>query len=1096
MASLLEKYGWHEWLCHTNFSFLIGASHPQDYVDRAADLDYAGIGITDFDGAYGLARSYRALIKMRKHRPEHHLKLFYGAEIHLKKDHNLPILLQDTLVLIAKSHLGYHNLCKILTYSHREGKRNASIPWEYLVSADVTDIVAIQPMRGILRYATSEILKKRFGDLTDIFRGQLYFIISRHLNPMEDKWIPSVLKFIEEFRAPCLLSQDPFFHAAKNKNISDLLHAIRNNRCMDDAVEQMFVNAERCLHSLPGIEVRFSKIPIYEKALRDSYDLAQSIDFSFKELKYVYPRELIPDGHTSISWLSKLVWDSAKAKHLGILSARIASTISRELILVEELGFADYFLTVWDIVRWARSQGILCQGRGSAANSAICFFLEITAVDPSLFDLLFERFMSAERGDPPDIDVDFEHERREEVIQYIYARYGRKRAAMVANVITFKKRGAIRFAGKALGIPDGILDRATKILINRRHGSDMSELMADLNKDVDIQTDTPIPWDLWLEMARAIKGFPRHLGIHSGGFMIASRDLDWLVPQEPATMEGRSVIQWCKEDIEDLGFFKIDILALGILTAIRKSFALIHEHYGRSVELSTIPPEDPATYAMIQRADTVGVFQIESRAQMSMLPRLRPKTFYDLVIEVAIIRPGPIQGGLIHPYLNRRDGKEAVIFPVEALRPILARTLGVPIFQEQVMRIAMEVGGFNAGEADEFRRHMGAWQVKGDLSPWLSRLEVGMKKSGVPDEFIAMIVGQMKGFADYGFPESHAVSFALLAYASSWLKCHYPASFFTAILNSQPMGFYTPNTLVQAAKRAGVTILPICINHSQWDCSMESIANSHGQKIYAIRIGFSLVCSLSRSGMASLLKIRAELGGSWSHFDHFMKTSSLNKADLTALAAANAFAIFDIQRRTALWAVAAAPFSPTLEDVESTILFAIETPMERLHLDFSHSQSSLGDHPSQVIRKEYWPYPITEKQIRDSASLEKSPADSSVNAFGMIIIRQAPPSANGMVFVTLEDEFGFINLVFTPAIYANFSGLIERQSFLCISGKLQKNRESHSILVRHVYEPKIPKGELIHITQELSDSEKRQGISSQNQETATAAELQKSRNYM
>lgn len=1069
MASLLEKYGWYEWMCHTNFSFLVGASHPQEYIQQAVEFDYQGIGVTDFDGAYGLARSYRALKSLHQQQSALNFRLFYGAEIHLQRDHHLAIVVQDTLTLVAKSHRGYHNLCKILSHSHREGKREAFISWDDLKSADVSDLVAIQPMRGIIRFGQPQALAQRFGDLADIFRGQLYFAISRHLNPSEDRWIPIAISLARKFAAPCLLSQDAFFHSPGQKPVSDLLHAIRTNHSLQESVEHMFVNGERSLHDLSGITARYSPLPIFEQALINSRNLAEQINFSFTELKYVYPRELIPDGHTSMSWLTQLVWTAANARQGGILSEHITSTISRELALVNDLGFADYFLTVWDIVRWAREQGILCQGRGSAANSAICFFLGITSVDPSTFDLLFERFMSAERGDPPDIDVDFEHERREEVIQYIYERYGRNRAAMIANVITFKKRGALRFAGKALGVPEAILSKTTKILVHRRHHSDISSLLEDVKQDLDAEMTAAVPWELWLKMATAIKGFPRHLGIHSGGFMIGDRDLDWLVPQEPATMEGRSVIQWCKEDIEDLGFFKIDILALGILSAIRKSFDLISNHYGRKLDIATIPAEDRPTYAMIQRADTVGVFQIESRAQMSMLPRLRPRTFYDLVIEVAIIRPGPIQGGLIHPYLNRRQGKEPVIFPIDKLRPILARTLGIPIFQEQVMRIAMEVGGFSAGEADAFRRHMGAWSIKGNIEPWLEKLAAGMKKSGLDQEFIHIILSQLKGFADYGFPESHAVSFALLAYASSWLKCHYPACFFTALLNSQPMGFYTPNTLVQSAKRAGIQILPISVNHSKWDCTLEPTEQTPNQVIYGIRIGLNMVRALSYGGASTLLKIRTKIGGSWQNFQHFLQSSPLNKNDLTALAAANAFAIFGIQRRDALWATAAAPFSPNLEDIERPIKFTQENPIERLQLDFAHSQSSLGDHPTAVLRKDYWPYPLQTKQLHSSLALEKLQANHLVNVFGMIIIRQAPPSANGMVFVTLEDEFGFINLVFTPNVYLKHCRPIEQQSFLCVHGKLQKNNESHSILVRHVYEPKISQGDLVEIKRE-SDS--------------------------
>jgi error-prone DNA polymerase len=829
MGSLLKKYGWHEWLCHTNFSFLVGASHPWEYLKRATEFGYRSLAITDYDGVYGLARAHLDLKKMRDPLFEdtervrdpgsnYPLKtnstsklinpnarqspfegtgqpsgkdvsvpafpdLIHGAELHLQVDHDRPLVLRDSIALIARSHQGYANLCRLSSFAHRDGKADANVPLEDLLRHDVEGLTLIQPMRGILRAPLTKRGLQRFKDLKDHFNGEIYFGLSRLLNPSEDAWLQPTYQLAKRLGAKFLLTQDAYFHAPHQKDLSDILHAIRSNKSLEESVHHMFVNSERCLHSLEGLEARLGALPFYEQALRFSRDLADRCSFSMEELRYHYPKEMIPEGLSPQSWLEQLVWEGARKRLADPLPGKVRSMLIKELKLIQQLNFADYFLTVWDIVRWADEQKILCQGRGSAANSAVCFVLGITEVNPLLFDMVFERFISVERGDPPDIDVDFEHERREEVIQYIYSRYGRSKAAMVANVITFRSKGSIRSVGKALGVPEALIGSASKVLETkffRRSGAQgvLNHVRTPVSKsDEGADQEDDIPWQIWAEMAERLRGFPRHLGIHSGGFMLADKPLDEMVAQEPATMENRTIVQWCKDDIEGLGFFKIDVLALGMLTAIRKCFTYIKDGYDLDLTMATIPQEDPATYAMIQRADTVGTFQIESRAQMSMLPRLRPRTFYDLVIEVAIIRPGPIQGGMIHPYLRRRNGEESIEFPHESLRPILARTLGIPIFQEQVMRIAMAVGDFTPGEANELRRKMGAWSLKGDLGPMMKKLADGMRKKGIGEEFIESLTAQMRGFADYGFPESHAVSFALLAYVSSYLKCHYPTDF-------------------------------------------------------------------------------------------------------------------------------------------------------------------------------------------------------------------------------------------------------------------------------------------------------------------------------
>jgi error-prone DNA polymerase len=1133
----LTRAGWHEWLCHTNFSFLAGASHPDECLDRAAALGYHGLGVTDFDGVYGLARTHLHGRKLKQRlaeagEPPLRTKLFYGAELRLARDHDMPIVYQDTLAVVAQTREGYANLCALASYAHRGGKLYAHVPLADLLSRPVDGLVAIQPMRGLVRRASTWTsshgaltLDRRLGDLSDHFGGRFYFAVTRHLTAAVDTLIAPTLAMARRLGRPCLMSQDAFFHEPARKPLSDVLHAIRTNRTLDGAIEHMFVNDEPSLHTLAEIAQRYRRLPIYEEALFASTALAESCVFSMDELKYRYPKEMIPDGHTAQSFLAELAWRSAKERFGDPVPERLAKTIAHELQLIEHLGFADYFLTVWDIVRWAREYQILCQGRGSAANSAVCYVLGVTAVDPATFDLLFERFMSVERGDPPDIDVDFEHERREEVIQYIYRRYGRARAAMVANVITFRGRGALRAVGKALGAPESALAEVARLLSARRHRQSSSDaVLAKAQEELrlDERTDGPggeagiaepveqldgqaddetshaasnLPWELWADLAEQLRGFPRHLGIHSGGFMLADVPLDHLVAQEPATMPGRSVVQWCKEDIEGLGFFKIDILALGMLTAIRKCYATINEREGLAHSLLTVPANDRATYEMIQRADTVGTFQIESRAQMSMLPRLRPDNFYDLVVEVAIIRPGPIQGGMIHPYLRRRAGEEPVDFPDARLEPILRRTLGIPLFQEQVMRIAIAVGNFTPGEANELRRHMGAWSLKGNMGPLLPKLAQGMRQNGLTDEFIHSILEQMKGFAHYGFPESHAVSFALIAYASAWLKRHHAAAFFQALLNSQPMGFYSPHALLQAAQRDGVRILPVCVNASDWDVTLER-NDAHGPEHdqrnkrhkdqecppgrWAIRLGMRLVHSLRRAAADEVMARRRAVGGRFRDLEHFLKEARLYRHDLTALAAADALRGFGIGRKESIWMAEAAGFSPVLEDVgeggtawraESDAPTALDTAAEdaaaeraypvldeestfdRIQMDFAATGTSLGPHPAAVIKAEHWCYEAPVARLTKAEDVTHVPAGRTVLGFGMILVRQSPPSAKGMVFLTLEDETGFLNLAFSPQVYETYCRLVERQTFLCVEARMQRQHESHSLWVLRVLAP-------------------------------------------
>jgi error-prone DNA polymerase len=608
--------------------------------------------------------------------------------------------------------------------------------------------------------------------------------------------------------------------------------------------------------------------------------------------------------------------------------------------------------------------------------------------------------------------------------------------------------------GKALGVDDQLLQQMSKIASSRYYrGSGTENIVMALKSDYE--NDNPraqkISWKLWLQLSGKLHGFPRHLGIHSGGFMLADKPLNCLLPQEPATMQGRSVIQWSKEDIEALGFFKIDILSLGMLSAMRKCFDYIEFYHGKHLSLDSIPDDDQATYQMIQKADTVGAFQIESRAQMSMLPRLKPACFYDLVIEVAIIRPGPIQGEVIHPYLARRDGLEPVTYPDERLRPILQRTLGIAIFQEQAMRIAIAVGNFTAGEANELRKKIGSWGIKDfnrDLNPLLIRLEQGMRDNGIKPEFAEQILGQMKGFAEYGFPESHAVSFSLIAYASCYLKCHFPAAFYISVLNSQPMGFYSPHALLQAAKREGIQLLPVSLNNSNWDHQLEQ--SGPGQR-YAIRPGFRLVNGLAESAVAKIVQRRSESGG-WHNFEQFTRDCELARDDITALAAANVFSDFTDSRSDALWKSEAAPYKPLLDYADDGIDWKPEGKLESIQKDFRAFKTSLGKHPVEVIKGEQWPYAVAPEKFTLSQRLNELPADIDIFAFGMVLVKQSPGSAKGMVFVTLEDEAGFINLAFTPQVYARFYRQVDQQPFLAVVGRLQRVNESHSILVKRVFD--------------------------------------------
>jgi error-prone DNA polymerase len=781
--------------------------------------------------------------------------------------------------------------------------------------------------------------------------------------------------------------------------------------------------------------------------------VAERCVFSLDEIRYRYPSEGVPEGYEPDSWLRQLVRDGTHRRYPGGVPDDVKQQLRHELNLIAELNYANYFITMYDIVARARARGILCQGRGSAANSAVCYVLEITSIDPVRSRLLFERFISKERAEPPDIDVDFEHERREEVIQDIYTRYGRSRAAMVANFIRYRRRMAVRDVGKALGLSLEQVDRIAGVMHQlRREDAGFEEICHTAGLD-----PTHRRVRLLDELVGQITGFPRHLSIHVGGFVISDTPVNRMVPVEPARKSGRTVIQWDKEDVEDAGLLKIDVLSLGMLTAIRKSFELLHEHRGVDMSLATIPADDRPTFEMIQRADTVGVFQIESRAQMSMLGRLKPACYYDLVVEVAIVRPGPIQGGMVHPYLRRRRGEEPVTYPIPELEPVLERTCGVPLFQEQVMKLAMVAGDFSAGEADQLRRAMGPWQASKGLNPLLERLMERMEEKGISRTYARQIADQIRGFGEYGFPESHAASFALLAYASSYLKCHFPEIFAAALVNSQPMGFYRPHTILHDAGRHGVDVRSLDVNRSCWDCTLET-PTQEGAGPRALRIGLRLVKGL-QSDLVTRLVADRDSGGDYHDMDALVARTGCPAHALFKLAVAGALDGLikgnDLelrQRRVrAIWS------AHRFYGDEGGIL--ARTPVEtdlpalpgmgradRLVTEHHCAGTAVDTHPLELIRS--W---LKEHRYLDSKAVKRTPSGRSIRTAGLVIVRQRPPTAKGMLFVTLEDEEGFVDLVVPPQVRKRFRTTLLTHPILAAEGILERDGNSSALKVTAVH---------------------------------------------
>ncbi|MBI3448620.1 MAG: error-prone DNA polymerase [Acidobacteria bacterium] len=1021
--------------CKSNASFLEGASHPDELIDEALRLGLDTLALTDRDGVYGVVRAH---VKAK----ETGVRLVTGAEVTVDDG--------SRIVLLAQDRPGYANLCGLLTAGRlRSPKGSCAVTWAE-VCARAGGLVAL--WGGERSLLTGEADPGHVAsELRDAFGDRLYALAARHRRAEEVREEARLRERATRLRLPVVAASEVLYHAPGRRDLQDVLTCIRHNVTLYQAGRLTKPNAEHSLKTPIAFGDLFADDPA---AVARTVEVAARCPFSLADLRYRYPAERIPGGTTSSSWLRHLTFEGARGRYGGDapgaadIPQPAIDQLERELALIDDLDYGGYFLTMWEIVRFCREQGILCQGRGSAANSAVCYALGITAVDPVRMGLLFERFLSKERAEPPDIDLDIEHERREEVIQHVYAKYGRSHAAMVANVITYRARSAIRDVGKALGLPETGLDRLASLVSH--HDRLNGEVLARAGLDADAPAYAHL-----LRLAGEIQGFPRHLSIHPGGFLLGHEPVSTLVPIENATMPDRTVIQWDKDDVEALGLFKVDLLGLGALTHLHRCFDLIERHRGRSLSMATIPAEDAATYAMIDRADTVGVFQIESRAQMSMLPRLRPKNYYDLVIEVSIVRPGPITGGMVHPYLRRRNGEEPVEYPHACLKPVLEKTLGVPLFQEQVMRLAVVAADYTPGEADQLRRDMAAWRKTGRIEKHRERLVTRMEAKGIAPEFAERVFKQICGFGEYGFPESHAASFALVSYAGAWLKRHYPAEFTCALLNAQPMGFYSPATIVEDAKRHGVTIRPVDVLRSLWDCTLEPERLG-----FAVRMGLRYVKGLGEADWkkidaAGVVPLAPAGGfaavGTPGVVEEFARRTGLNGGALAALAEAGAFNGMGVDRRGALWSARGArraPPAPLPAEIETTPGFTPLTTFETITWDYERTNHSARGHPLAPLRDE-----LRGQGLPDARSVAAMPNGRRLRYAGLVICRQSPGTASGVTFMTLEDESGFVNVVLWKRVFEAFALLAKTASFLGVTGKLQVEEGVVHLVAERLWAP-------------------------------------------
>ena len=1008
----------------SNFTFLRGASHPEELVETAAALGYEALAITDECTMSGIVRAHTAA-------KQHGLKkLIVGSELHLRSGRKL--------VALAQNGKGYAALCALITKARRAADKGSYELTRLAFEDGLTDCAVL--------WVPDDTLSLDVEDhwIRETFRDRLWIAVELLADGRQQKQLERLRAEGRRLKLPLVACGDVHMHCRSRRILQDTLTAIREGVTVDSAGFALYPNGERHLRSLEVLQ------HVYPQELLDeTLRVAETIEFSLDELCYEYPDEIVPRGETPVTYLRKLTEQGMRRRWPDGIPEKVIDLIEHELELIAELRYEPYFLTVYDIVAFARSKEILCQGRGSAANSAVCYCLGITEVDPGRMAMLVERFISKERNEPPDIDVDFEHERREEVIQYIYEKYGRERAALAATIITYRPRSALRDVGKVLGLSDlqvGRLARSMQWWDGQR--VDDSRVL-----EAGLDPDSPIIKRL-LYLVREILGFPRHLSQHVGGFVISNGPLSELVPVENAAMPDRTVIQWEKTDLEDLGLLKVDVLGLGMLTAIRRSFDLLREFDGRELTLATVPAEDPLVYDMICDGDTMGVFQIESRAQMAMLPRLRPRCYYDLVIEVAIIRPGPIQGDMVHPYLRRRNGEEAVDYPSDDVKGVLQRTLGVPIFQEQVMQLAVVAAGFTPGEADRLRRAMAAWKRRGGLGSFEDKLIAGMRERGYEEEFARQIFRQIEGFGEYGFPESHSASFALLVYVSSWLKCHEPAAFTAALLNSQPMGFYSASQLTQDARRHGVEVRAVDINRSQWDCTLE--ASEDGAA--AIRLGFRMVKGLAEEAGRRIARQRSADG--YHGTQQLLEELGLDRRELGVLASAGALEALEGHRHRARWAVAGAekptPLLSSMDRYEAAPLLRKPTEGQDIVADYQSLGLTLGRHPLYLLR-----HRLAHYHYLPAERMPDLPTGANVGVAGLVITKQRPGTASGVTFVTLEDETGHTNVVVWKQVAEDYRAALLNARLMGVQGELQIEGQVIHVIARKLIDHSEMLGNLV-----------------------------------
>jgi error-prone DNA polymerase len=1016
--------------CKSNFSFLEGASHPEELVETAASHGLPALALTDRDGVPGLVRAH---VRAR----ELGVGLVAGSEVTLDDG--------STIVLLAETREGYGRLCTLLTRGRlRSPKGESRVGWRE-VAEHATGLVALWGGERSLLASPGgpgpalPLMREAFGE-------RLHALVARHRRADEVAAEARLRRRAARAGLARVAATEVLYHARGRRRLQDALTCVRHGATLAGAGRLTKPNAEHELKTGYAFAALYADDP---EAVARTLEVAERCRFRLDALRYRYPSERLPAGMTSSEWLRRLVEEGARARY-GVpdgedaapaadLPAAVRAQLDRELAVIDELDYCGYFLTMWEIVRFCAERGILCQGRGSAANSAVCYALGITAIDPVRMNLLFERFLSRERAEPPDIDLDIAHERREEVIQHVYEKYGRDRAAMVANLVRYRPRSAVRDLGKVLGLGETTLDRLAKLLPH------WGEVKPEHLAGAGLDPASPVPGQL-LELANEALDFPRHLSIHPGGFLLGHEPVSTIVPIENATMEGRTVIQWDKNDIEDLGLFKVDLLGLGALAQLDRIFRLLKEHRGVELSMATIPPGDAATFEMIGRGDTVGVFQIESRAQMAMLPRLVPRTFYDLVIEISIVRPGPITGGMVHPYLRRRRGEEPVDYPHESLRPVLEKTLGIPLFQEQVMKLAVVAADYTPGEADQLRRDMAAWRHTGRIEKHHERLVSRMVAKGIAPEFAERVFAQIRGFGEYGFPESHAASFALISYAASYLKRHYPAEFACALLNAQPMGFYAPSTIVEDARHHGVTVLPVDVHASDWECALEGAA---------VRLGLACVKGLGEGDGARIVAARRAAGRFASLLD-FVRATRLDRGALAALAEAGAFESLGLARREALWELKRLvrrqddtlplPDAPARQGA----LFAPLDAAETVAWDYRATELSPRGHPLEAVRDQ-----LRAQGLPDARTVAALPHGRRVRYAGAVICRQRPGTARGTVFLTMEDETGFVNVVLWGSVYEKHALTVKTHPLLGIAGKVEAHQGVSHLIAESVFVPRL-----------------------------------------